>query len=110
MISQSCVPGSAFSTAIRGDGVGATVAAGAGAPTGEGMCGAPGVGTGDGVLQPASQIDSIAIGRILPAFIGCLLRTSHGAATWRPQRDSNSCCSLERAASWASRRWGQETL
>src|SRR5437773_12141924 len=26
---------------------------------------------------------------------------------WWPQRDSNPCFSLERAVSWASRRWGQ---
>src|SRR5437667_2550008 len=27
--------------------------------------------------------------------------------TWWPQRDSNPCFSLERAVSWASRRWGR---
>ena len=26
---------------------------------------------------------------------------------WWPQRDSNPCFSLERAVSWASRRWGR---
>ncbi len=26
---------------------------------------------------------------------------------WRPQRDSNPCCRLERAESWATRRWGR---
>src|SRR5258705_3690036 len=28
---------------------------------------------------------------------------------WWPQRDSNPCFSLERAVSWASRRWGRPT-
>ena len=36
----------------------------------------------------------------------------HGARNlnennWWPQRDSNPCFSLERAVSWASRRWGR---
>src|SRR2546428_13281434 len=36
--------------------------------------------------------------------------TEHQTSTkskWWPQRDSNPCFSLERAVSWASRRWGR---
>src|SRR5207302_1629746 len=29
------------------------------------------------------------------------------SCAWWPQRDSNPCFSLERAVSWASRRWGR---
>jgi len=35
------------------------------------------------------------------------LSRSPSAPMWRPQRDSNPCCGLERAVSWASRRWGR---
>ena len=34
---------------------------------------------------------------------------SHQFNHWWPQRDSNPCFSLERAVSWASRRWGRLT-
>src|SRR2546426_12340754 len=36
----------------------------------------------------------------------CSLQTSTKTIWW-PQRDSNPCFSLERAVSWASRRWGR---
>src|SRR5262245_51565698 len=37
---------------------------------------------------------------------GPSLMPYHGR--WWPQRDSNPCFSLERAVSWASRRWGRD--
>ena len=38
---------------------------------------------------------------------GNLSRKTSTKSKWWPQRDSNPCFSLERAVSWASRRWGR---
>src|SRR3989442_14396548 len=42
-------------------------------------------------------------GTISPVIAG----TTEVQRVWWPQRDSNPCFSLERAVSWASRRWGR---
>ena len=54
---------------------------------------------GDVVLAPIISGIAPAVGDVMPE------QPMDGR--WWPQRDSNPCFSLERAVSWASRRWGR---
>ena len=51
---------------------------------------------GKGVLDP-----------ILTGALPAIANKSSDRKRWWPQRDSDPCFSLERAVSWASRRWGR---
>src|SRR5438034_5808317 len=65
------------------------------------------------VMRPPPFHESLCT-RVLTVHLVCTPRqpwqreasTSAGFVWW-PQRDSNPCFSLERAVSWASRRWGR---